>query len=256
MTNIEHDRNAIQTKLELKDAMIFFEKPYERMIKYYPSNIEHYANEICTKAGVFIEGASFISLPDVSLKWDSNDSLRQYLSYVAQAGGRGIVVNSEGHLELRTFKKADKDGVYSVGTDNYFSKGLTKNDFSYKAGGIRCVLDQSEKGTVLQAGPVTGPQIILENKMMTKEALQRLYEEYKGIEFFPFSLNWRYNPAVEAGDLLEVSDLSGKKYIVPNLGLKIDYDGGMKANSFAETKPNSQEVVPSGMKTIDQRFAE
>ena len=69
---------------------------------------------------------------------------------------------------------------------------------------------------------------------MTPDRLTNIWEQIKDINFYPFSLNWFGNPAIEAGDWLKLQDKQGNKFIVPNNSYTLDFNGGLSATSKAD----------------------
>ncbi|WP_270331643.1 gp58-like family protein [Lactococcus lactis] len=138
------------------------------------------------------------------------------------------------------------DPKFAVSPAEYFQKGLTKNELMYKIGGISCTVPvQSESGNeqvTYLAGSNTGPQIVLENKVMTQSLLDDIYQKVKNINFYPFTLNWRGNPALETGDWLTLTDRDGTTFKTPNLSYTLTFKGGLTAISSANTNSSAQTV--------------
>ena len=122
-------------------------------------------------------------------------------------------------------------------------RSLTKNEAPYKVGGIRCQTvittktrdgENTEETKTYQVGDTSGSQIKLENNIMTPDRLNNIWEQIKDVTFYPFSLNWFGNPAIEAGDWLKLQDKQGNKFIVPNNSYTLDFNGGLSATSKAD----------------------
>ena len=99
---------------------------------------------------------------------------------------------------------------------------------------------------MLQSGSSSGAQIKLANNVMTQDVLDRMYEALKFTNYYPFSLNWNGNPAVEAGDWLTVEDLQGNEFKVPNMSYTLTYNGGLTTTSKADTSVSSPATYSYG----------
>ena len=79
---------------------------------------------------------------------------------------------------------------------------------------------------------------------MTPKRLNDIWEQLKDLTFYPFSLNWFGNPAVEAGDWLRLEDKQGNSFVVPNSSYTLDFNGGLSATSKADQTTSSDQMVP------------
>lgn len=98
----------------------------------------------------------------------------------------------------------------------------------------------TDQTVTLQAGATTGSVINLQNNLMTQDVLDDIWKVIQPIQYYPYTLNWFGNPAVEAGDWLEISDTQGNKFTVPNNSYVLTFDGGLSAVS------STGEIVVSG----------
>lgn len=78
---------------------------------------------------------------------------------------------------------------------------------------------------------------------MTPDRLTNIWEQIKDVNFYPFSLNWFGNPAIEAGDWLKLQDKQGNKFIVPNNSYTLDFNGGLSATSKADQTSSTDSVI-------------
>lgn len=91
--------------------------------------------------------------------------------------------------------------------------------------------DTDDKTKSISVGTTTGSIISASNPLMTQDALNAAWKVIKPIQYYPYTLNWFGNPAVEAGDWLIVSDTAGNKFTVPNNSYTMTFDGGYSATS-------------------------
>lgn len=231
---VNPDRNENRTSLECTDRMIMLDDKYESKLKY-PAKIRDVALEIANLAGVEVDKPSFSRLMTHPIKEPQGYTFRQALGLIAQFEAGYVCFDRNGLLAIRQLE----DKNYQVTPDEYFLKGLTKNELMFRPAGIEVkVSDDTEK--VLSVGNKKGSIIHLENKVMTDQLLKLIYEKIKNINFYPYSLKWRGNPAVEVGDWLQVDDTRGNIFKVPNLSYSLEYKGGLTATSTVETSASNE----------------
>lgn len=227
-------RNEKRTVIEAFDEMAQLEGNYSSKLTY-PAKIQDVALEIANKAGVAINEASFERLSQNKITKIQGLTYRQAIGIIAQFAYGYAIFDRNGQLDIRMLK----DPNFSIATADYFSRGLTKNETMYTLNGINCRV--STKGTesnedyILQSGSDKGNQISLENNVMTQIYLDDIYQQLKTLNYYPFTLSWRGNPAIEAGDWLSMTDVTGKVFKIPNLSYRLNFSGGLKATSSANT---------------------
>lgn len=229
ITEFNRDRNANVTTITANDKMIYLEGVYDSKLTY-PKPYREVALEIANLAGVEVNQASFASLGIGAIKKPEGYTFRQAIGLIAQFEGGFASFNRDGELEIRRLRPTE----FSVTPESYLLKGFTKNENSYKIGGITVRVGEEETD-VLKVGTDTGSQVELENKSMTQDLLNQVWRLVKDINYFPYELKWRGCPALEAGDWIYVTDRNGKRYSVPNLSYSMNFNGGLSAESKATT---------------------
>lgn len=244
---VNPDRNENRTSLECTDKMIMLDDIYESELNY-PAKIRDVALEIANLAGVEVDKVSFGRLMENTIQKPIGYTFRQAIGLIAQFEAGYACFDRNGLLAIRQLE--DKD--YQVTPNEYFQNGLTKNELKFRPAGIQVkVSDTSEDDKVLKIGNEKGSVIRLENKVMTEQLLRLVYEKVKDINYYPYSLKWRGNPAIEVGDWLLVNDTRGNMFKVPNLSYSMEYKGGLTATSTVETVA-SNEVRFGYKKILDQ----
>ena len=246
--HVDIDYNEKKTTIVCKDQMIFLENDYNSQLKY-PADIRDVVTEIANQAGVEIDYKYIGNLSATTIEEPKGYTHRQALGLIAQIEAGFVTFSRTGKLQIRTLQDSD----YNISMDEYYSKGLVKKGIRYRVGGITCTVNKDEETLTLKVGRDTGPQINLENDVMTQEILNDVYEKLADVDFYPYALEWRGNPSLEAGDLFTIQDASGSPLKVPNLGYKLVHNGGLKATSKAETKSRT-DVKPSGRPTLQQQI--
>ncbi|GAA2952954.1 hypothetical protein FC48_GL000980 [Ligilactobacillus murinus DSM 20452 = NBRC 14221] len=248
-SEIKMDRNNNLTTISASDRFCGLEGIYSSKLTY-PAKVLDVIAEICARSGVKANTDDLARLP---LQADlpvpiTGQSYRKALGWIAQLYAGYAAFDRTGQLTIRTVSEPN----YELDPSQYEQGGLTKNEATYKIGGIQCQVttksttrdDQAQEiTTTLQVGSTSGSQIKLENNIMTPERLDYIWEKLKDINFYPFSLNWFGNPAVEAGDWLRLYDKKGNDFVVPNNGYTLEFNGGLSAVSKADQTSGSSQVV-------------
>ncbi|MBR8699035.1 carbohydrate binding domain-containing protein [Enterococcus casseliflavus] len=234
ITDFERDRNSNKTTITANDKMIYMEGIYESKLTY-PKPYREVALEIANLAGVEIDQASFASLGTEWVQKPVGYTFRQAIGLIAQFEGGFASFNRKGELTIKRLAPTN----FEITPDSYMLKGFTKNENSYRIGGIT-VKTGEEETDVIRVGSTNGSQVELENKVMTQTHLNQMWELVKTLNYFPYELKWRGSPILEAGDWIYIVDKDGTRYSVPNLSYNITFNGGMSAESKANTNSSSQ----------------
>ena len=234
ITDFERDRNSNKTTITANDKMIYMEGIYESKLTY-PKPYREVALEIANLAGVEIDQASFASLGTEWVQKPVGYTFRQAIGLIAQFEGGFASFNRKGELTIKRLAPTN----FEITPESYMLKGFTKNENSYRIGGITVKTGEEEKD-VIRVGSTNGSQVELENKVMTQTHLNQMWELVKTLNYFPYELKWRGSPILEAGDWIYIVDKDGTRYSVPNLSYNITFNGGMSSESKANTNSSSQ----------------
>lgn len=238
VTSYNPDRNENRTIIEASDSMSFLESTYSSNLTY-PAYLKDIALDVANKNGLVVDSGSLSRLPQIQIKRPEKVSYRQVLGIIAQYQKGFATFDRQNRLAIRALS----DPKYTISTNNYFLKGLVKEELLYKVDGISCKVEKEEQTTVLQAGKTAGNQIVLENSSMTQIDLNTIFSGLSTLNYYPYSLKWRGNPALEVGDWISLNDIKTNSFKVPNLSYKLTFSGGLTAESSAHTKSISETTV-------------
>lgn len=254
VTQSDPDRNGKKTTVEARDRFVFLESLYVSELSY-PAKIRDVALEIANRSGSVINETNFSMISNSMIAKPIGYTYRQAMGLIAQFQAGYVRFNRLNQLEVMQLV----DPKFSISPAEYFQRGLVKNELMYQIGGISCTISvQRESGTeqiTLRSGSNTGPQIVLENKVMTQDLLDAIYQKIKNINFYPFSLKWRGNPALETGDWITLTDRDGTPFKTPNLSYTLSFKGGLTATSSASTNSSAQ-TVSAYTKPLEQTLKE
>ena len=238
--DIEMDRNNDETTIKCYDQMCLMEGNYTSKLTY-PAKVLDVIAEIANMVGVVLNTDELARLPSLgdlpsAIK---EQTYRNAIGWIAQFYAGFATFDRDGKLTIRTVTEPD----YTLDPSQYEQGGLTKNEATYKIGGIQCEVttsttdstgESTDETVTLQVGDSTGSQIKLSNNLMTQSRLDIIWSKLKNITFYPFSLSWFGNPAIEAGDWLTLQDTKGNKFNVPNNSYTMTFDGSLSATSKAD----------------------
>lgn len=249
-SEIKMDRNNNLTTVSASDRFCGLEGAYTSKLTY-PAKVLDVIAEICAQSGVKANTDDLARLPhqaDLPAPI-TGQSYRKALGWIAQLYVGYALFDRQGLFTIRTISEPN----YELDPSQYEQAGLTKNEAAYKINGIQCQVtittktrdgESTEETKTYQAGDATGSQIKLENNIMTPQRLNDIWEQLKDLTFYPFSLKWFGNPAVEAGDWLRLEDKQGNSFVVPNSSYTLDFNGGLSATSKADQTTSSDQMVP------------
>ncbi|MEK2460861.1 hypothetical protein [Lactiplantibacillus plantarum] len=243
--DIQMDRNNDETTIKAYDQMCLLEGTYTSKLTY-PAKMTSVIAEIANLAGVLLNTTDISRLP-VQVNLPSaitGQTYRNAIGMIAQFYAGFATFDRDGKLTIHTITEPD----YTLDPSQYEQGGLTKNEAPYKIGGIQCEVtttttdstgQSTETTNTLQVGATSGSQIKLTNNLMTMDRLASIWQQLQSLTFYPFSLNWFGNPAIEAGDWLTLQDTKGNKFNVPNNGYTMTFDGSLSAVSKADQTSTS-----------------
>jgi hypothetical protein len=250
---ITMDRNNDATTIKAYDQFCTMQGTYTSKLTY-PAKITDVIAEIANMSGVELNTDDIAELPTQTdlASAISGQTYCTAIGWIAQFYGGFATFDRDGKLTIRTVT----DASYVLDASQYEQSGLTKNEATYQIGGMSVSVtttttdstgESSETTSTLVAGETTGSQIELTNNVMTQARLDNIWTTIKDITFYPYSLTWFGNPAIEAGDWLTLKDTAGNSFNVPNNSYTMTFDGGLTATSKADqTSTSSSSYSYSG----------
>ena len=245
---IQMDRNNNSTTIKAYDKFVVMEGQYVSKLTY-PANAVDIITEIAQMCKVDVNTNDLAHLPTIKVsKAITKQSYRTAIGWIAQLYVGFASFDRDGKLTIRRVAEPN----YTIEPSEYEQQGLVKNEAPYIIGGISCnvnVVETTNNGETnettykIHSGSVNGSQIELTNDIMTQELLDSIWNSLKTITFYPFSLNWFGNPAIEAGDWLSLKDMKGNVFVVPNNGYTISFNGGLSSTSKADQNATDSSTV-------------
>ena len=207
--------------LECVDNMLGLEKVYFSDLSY-PADINDIAKEICKKAGVNLAS----KLPNYRVNKIDGYSLREAIGFIASLCGSFARFNRIGDLEVRDYEVVKQE----MTAHNLFKLDIEANECIIK----KVIAKKGEEE--LSTGTDDGNKIVFNNPIITKEILSDIYTKYNGFKYIPYTAKWKGNPAIMAGDILNLTDLNGNKYNALIMEQKFTYKNGISSEVKAKGK--------------------
>lgn len=245
---IQMDRNNNSTTIKAYDKFVVMEGQYVSKLTY-PANAVDIITEIAQMCKVDVNTNDLAHLSTIKVSQAiTKQSYRTAIGWIAQLYVGFASFDRDGKLTIRRVAEPN----YTIEPSEYEQQGLVKNEAPYIIGGVSCnvnVVETTNNGETnetthkIHSGSVNGSQIELTNDIMTQGLLDSIWDSLKTITFYPFSLNWFGNPAIEAGDWLSLKDMKGNVFVVPNNGYTISFNGGLSSTSKADQNATDSSTV-------------
>ncbi|HGJ8301203.1 TPA: collagen-like protein [Streptococcus pneumoniae] len=222
VTEVKLDRNDKKTKIKLQDEFVRLSGAYDSQLTY-PAYTRDILSEIVRLTGITTDTNIQLVNDQVAKKLEKT-SYREALVYLAQLSGSFVRFNRNGKLDFIKLKTTSRH----ITKDMYKPGGLERDEIPYRLKGIEC---KSADKVVYKSGLSTGNIMKLKNPWVTQEILDRVFNEYRDFNFYPYTLSWRGDMAMEAGDWVTVHWDENIYFNIPMLSYKLSFDGGLSAHS-------------------------
>ena len=235
------------TRLEAYDAMTWAMEAALYQPGEETSTALSVLREAAEQAGLTLGAveAGFADLPVTGL--DKGYTCREMAGYMAGLLGCWAYVDREGRLALGWYQET---GI-TIGPDLYYEGGLKLEDRESRVTGLVCQSCEGEE--TLTAGELTDPAE-LENPFMTAQRLELLLDRAAGLIYRPGEVSCYGQPGLEAGDLVQVTDRTGRTGVLPVMTLEQSWDGGLKTGIKASAPEGDRAVGSSSAGGVTQRL--
>lgn len=222
VTEVKLDRNDKKTKIKLQDEFVRLSGAYDSQLTY-PAYTRDILSEIVRLTGITTDTNIQLVNDQVAKKLEKT-SYREALVYLAQLSGSFVRFNRNGKLDFIKLNTTSRH----ITKDMYKPGGLERDEIPYRLKGIEC---KSADKVVYKSGLSTGNIMKLKNPWVTQEILDRVFNEYRDFNFYPYTLSWRGDMAMESGDWVTVHWDENIYFDIPMLSYKLSFDGGLSAHS-------------------------
>lgn len=235
---------GISIKLTAYDQMIYLDKEYIPKI-IFPATLAQIAEDACDQGDVQLQSLIFPQSDYiVETAPESGHTCREVLAAVAQLSGCFARVDGSGQIEIAWYNETvDKD------LSGIRSRTTTTDDVIIT--GIEVQTGQES----ISAGEDGYKLAIKDNLLLEsgkeQETAEYLAKKLVGMRFRPLTVTCTSDPALEAGDLIRVTDETGATYTAPVTSTTFEMHAAQKvACKAASPAVNSSRRGPSDTAAI------
>lgn len=214
-------------------------------VQTYPLALSEYIGAVCTLCGLELSSATFFN-QDLQLEEMPNlsgtETCFNVLGWAAAAALSNAVIDRTGELKFVTPFKEFNDGVV-ITADNYinFDKNSRYGPINSLVLGRSPqednVYSKDEESIALNGLTEyridNNPFLDYGEEDKRTDTKDILFEKIKGFYFWPFSMPWQGDPAIDVGDRIKITALDGTQYETTYFGDTITYNGGLRMEANA-----------------------
>lgn len=211
-------------KFTANDRMQKFDYPYSSTLTY-PTTDKAMLEELATMCGVTL--ATNIDNPITIDKALDGYTRREVLGYIAGLHGKFACFNRNGELELKWYN-TDTPITKNIGLIWSFEK--SDEDFT-----VSKIEVAKNNETTLTSGNGYGV-VQHSNPLATQEIVNDLFTSLNGFTYNASVVDILDDIRLDLGDVIKVTYLDGKDYLVPCMSIKQDFgQGSTNIESFAKS---------------------
>lgn len=174
-------------------------------------------------------------------------SYTQAIGFVAGCLGENARFNRSGELELVWYSDSglliDRSQQYLGGFKRLTDKVLTVTSLS----------TGTKDNPIVRGSGANGIGINFENPYMTSAMADAIYSKINGMSFTPCTIKWRGNPALQAGDILQVFDKDSVPHTVLVMSQNLKVSGGCMASLECKGKSETTSEFSNKFETTSQK---
>lgn len=233
-----------QFKIVAYDGFSKTEETYSPMITM-PNTAEAILADIASQCGISLSAG--IEYPEG--EFDLYDyTCRQYIGFFAGLVGKNARFNRDGKLTFVWYESH----AYNITRGNQYLGGLKRlTDAPFT---VRSV-SSGASDALFVAGDGVG--LSFENPFITQEIVDGIFGRVGTFSYVPMTLKWRGNPAVEAGDIVEVEDDHGSTYTVYVMEQVLKIGGGLysEIKCYGQSESEIQFSTSPTQKKLQQVYS-
>ena len=205
----------------------------------YPATLAQIVADACSACGVDLATAAFPNSDySVSKRPDSETiTCREIIKYAAQLAGCFAKCNRDGDVEIRWYEEPEH--VFDIGK-NAASYDVATSDTTIT--GVQ-IQGNDDSNMVYKAGTDDFPVRIKDNPL-AQDGLQSLVNSLEtqlaGKEFRSYFVSAPMNPAIETGDIVNLTDKNGITHKTIVSGLQITFGDSEQYLGDAESEAENQ----------------
>lgn len=172
----------------------------------------------------------------------------QAIAYVAGCLGGFARFDRLGELEISWFEDNGQEIPRKMQYMNGFKRTLNKEVR------VTSLSTGTEENLIVKGDGSTGLQINFENPYITNNMADDIYSRVYNFSYTPCSVQWRGNPAVQAGDIVKVYDKDNFYHNVLIMSQSIKIGGGCNAKIECKGSGETKSTFSSNFEPIGQKL--
>lgn len=172
----------------------------------------------------------------------------QAIAYVAGCLGGFARFDRLGELEIAWFEDNGQEISRQMQYMNGFKRTLNKPVI------VTSLSTGTDENLIIKGDGANGLQINFENPYITNDMATDIYNRVNRFSFTPCSVQWRGNPAIQAGDILTVYDKDSFSHIVLVMSQSIKIGGGCNAKIECKGSGDTKSEFSSNFEPLGQKI--
>ena len=172
----------------------------------------------------------------------------QAIAYVAGCLGGFARFDRLGELEISWFEDKGQEISRQIQYMNGFKRTLNKSVV------VTSLSTGTEENLIVKGDGASGLQVNFENPYITNNMADDIYSRIYRFSYTPCSVEWRGNPAVQAGDVVKVFDKDGYPHTVLVMSQTIKIGGGCNAKIECKGSGEAKNTFSSNFEPLGQKL--
>lgn len=172
----------------------------------------------------------------------------QAIGYVAGCLGEVARFDRNGELELVWYT----DNGLTINRSQQYMGGFKRN--TDKSITITSISTGTQENPIVRGDGANGISINFENPYITSEMADDIYDRINAFTYTPCQVQWRGNPAVQAGDMLQVFDKNSTPHTVLVMSQSVKLGGGCNATIDCKGKSETTSNFSSSFESTSQKI--
>ena len=170
------------------------------------------------------------------------------IAYVAGCLGGFARFDRLGELEILWFEDNGQEISRQMQYMNGFKRTLNKSVI------VTSLSTGTEENLIVKGDGASGLQINFENPYITNNMADDIYTRINRFSYTPCSVEWRGNPAVQAGDIVKVYDKDGYPHTVLVMSQNLKISGGCNAKIECKGSGETKNTFSSNFEPMGQKL--
>ena len=203
--------------------------------------------QLLSKCGIILKERT---LPDYSINNFPylEISYAQAIGYVAGCLGGFARFDRYGELEIAWYSDFDQDILRNSQYLNGFSR-TTKNQLT-----VTSIATGTKDNPIVRGLGANGTQITFENPYITETMADDIFATVNGLTYTPCKVKWRGNPAIQAGDIVQVFDKDDIPHNVLIMSQSLIIGGGCNATIECKGTSETKSEFSTRFESVGQKI--